>query len=99
VKWELKFMESRMKSILALKYCKGSCYYCYWSEGSICIGDGGCASWGGVQVGFASWGGQVRVVELVYSSWGVKGGVCRSSIVNSWFPSSMEKASPPLQGK
>jgi hypothetical protein len=43
----------------------------------VCVGDGGCASWGGiaslggVQVGFASWGGKVRVVKLVYSRWGV----------------------------
>jgi hypothetical protein len=29
----------------------------------ICVGDGGCASWGGVQVGFASWGGQVRMLK------------------------------------
>jgi hypothetical protein len=27
----------------------------------ICVGDGGCASWDCVQVGFASWGGQVMV--------------------------------------
>jgi hypothetical protein len=37
----------------------------------ICAGDGGCASWGGVQVGFASWGGQVRVFKLGCSSRGV----------------------------
>jgi hypothetical protein len=48
----------------------------------ICVGDGVCASWGGVQVGFASWGGQVTG----WSRWGVKIGVCRSDVVNSWFP-------------
>jgi hypothetical protein len=32
-----------------------------------------------VQAGFARWGGQVRVVKLVYSSWGVQVGVCRSN--------------------
>jgi hypothetical protein len=33
----------------------------------ICVGDGVCASRGGFQVGFASWGGQVRVVKLGWS--------------------------------
>jgi hypothetical protein len=37
--------------------------------------------WGGVQVGFPSWVGQVRVVKLVSSSVG-----CSSRVfVNSWF--------------
>jgi hypothetical protein len=49
----------------------------------ICVGDGGCASWGGDQVGFASWGGQVGVFKLGC----VQVGVCRSGVVNSWFPS------------
>jgi hypothetical protein len=39
------------------------------------------------QVGFAGWGGQFRMVKLVFSSWGVQVGVCRSGVVNSWFPS------------
>jgi hypothetical protein len=29
----------------------------------ICVDDGVCASWGSVQVGFSSWGGQVKVVK------------------------------------
>jgi hypothetical protein len=48
----------------------------------ICVGDGGCASWGAVQVGFASW-----EVKLGSSSLGVQVGVCRSVVVNSRFPS------------
>jgi hypothetical protein len=36
--------------------------------------------------GCSSSGVQVRVVKLVYSSWGVHVGVCRSGVVNSWFP-------------
>jgi hypothetical protein len=35
----------------------------------ICVGNGGCASWSGFQVGFASWGGQVRVFKFGCSSW------------------------------
>jgi hypothetical protein len=42
----------------------------------ICAGDGGCASWGGVHVVFASWGGQVRVFKLGCSSQGVQVGCC-----------------------
>jgi hypothetical protein len=38
----------------------------------ICVGDGVCASWGGDQVGFASWGGQARVVKVRCSRWGVQ---------------------------
>jgi hypothetical protein len=64
-----------------------------------CVCDGGCASWGGVQAGFASWGGQVRVVNLVYSSWGVQVCVCRSGVVNSWFQSFDGEASPPRRGE
>jgi hypothetical protein len=33
----------------------------------IYVGDGGCASWGGVHVGFG-WGGQLRVFKLGCSS-------------------------------
>jgi hypothetical protein len=43
--------------------------------------------WGGVQVGFAGWVGQLRMVKSVYSSWDVQVGVCRSGVVNSWLPS------------
>jgi hypothetical protein len=39
----------------------------------ICVGDGGCASWGGVQVGFANW-------EFKF-------GCSNRGVVNSWFPS------------
>jgi hypothetical protein len=34
----------------------------------ICVGVEVCASWGGVQDGFASWGGHVRVIKLGCSS-------------------------------
>jgi hypothetical protein len=51
-----------------------------------CVCDGGCASWGGVH-SWASWGGQVRMVKAVYSSWGAQVGACMSGVVNSWFPS------------
>jgi hypothetical protein len=37
----------------------------------MCVGDGGCASWDGVQDGFASWGDQVRMVKFGCSSRGV----------------------------
>jgi hypothetical protein len=37
-----------------------------------CVGDGACASWGGVRVGFASWGVQV----LLFKSGGVQVGYC-----------------------
>jgi hypothetical protein len=63
-----------------------------------CVGDGVSASWGSVQVGFASWGGLVRVVTLGWSSWGVRVGVCRSSVVNSWFPF-LDGLSLPRQGE
>jgi hypothetical protein len=48
-------------------------------RGGICVGDGVCASWGGVQVGCASYGGQIRVVMVGYSSRSLQ-------VVNSWFP-------------
>jgi hypothetical protein len=34
----------------------------------ICVGDGGCASWGGVEVGFASLGVQVWAFKFGCSS-------------------------------
>jgi hypothetical protein len=48
----------------------------------ICIGDGGCASWGVFKLGL-----QVGVGKLGCSSLEVPVGVCRSGVVNSWFPS------------
>jgi hypothetical protein len=42
----------------------------------ICVGDGSCASWSGVQVGFARWGSQVRVFKFGCSSRGVQVGCC-----------------------
>jgi hypothetical protein len=59
-----------------------------------CVGGEGCASWGGVQVAFASWSGQVGVFKLRCSSWGVQVGVCSSGVENTWFPSK-----PPLPVK
>jgi hypothetical protein len=41
-----------------------------------CIGDGGCVSWGVVQVEFASWGGQVGVFKLGFQSRCVQVGCC-----------------------
>jgi hypothetical protein len=41
---------------------------------SICVGDGVCACWGGVQVGVF----QVGVVKFERSSWCVQVEVCRS---------------------
>jgi hypothetical protein len=48
----------------------------------IFVGDGGCASWGSVQVGVV----EFRVLKLGCSTLGVQVGVCRSGVVNSWFP-------------
>jgi hypothetical protein len=33
LKWELKLMESRMKLMLALEYCRGWSWCYYWREG------------------------------------------------------------------
>jgi hypothetical protein len=48
----------------------------------ICVGVGVCASLCGVQIGFPSWSGQVRIVNLGRSSRGVQVGV----LWISWFP-------------
>jgi hypothetical protein len=39
-------------------------------KGEICVGDGVCVSWWGVQIGFQGWGFQVGVVKLGWSRWG-----------------------------
>jgi hypothetical protein len=44
----------------------------------ICDGDGGCASWGGVQDGIVNWDDQVRVVKFGFSSWCAQVGVFKS---------------------
>jgi hypothetical protein len=49
-------------------------------RGEICVGDGVCASWCGVQIGFSCWGFQAGVVKLGWSRCGVQIEVCRSGI-------------------
>jgi hypothetical protein len=71
-------MEARITLILALQRCRGGDGVATGLRVRICAGCGVCASWGGVQVGFPSCGGQVRVVKpnLGWSNRGVWVGFC-----------------------
>jgi hypothetical protein len=65
----------------------------------ICVGNGGCESWGGVQgrvfkFGCPNVGVQVWVSKCGCSRLGVQVGVCRSGVVNSWLPSFDEVSLP-----
>jgi hypothetical protein len=61
-------MESRMEFMFALERCRGGAgAVTGMMRVEICVGDGVCASWCGVQIGFPSWGGQVEVFKSRYA--------------------------------